>query len=372
MSSHPQPPADTTYTLQSFMGKVGVGKSGSKNLSREEARDAMRSLLAGRFHPVTFGAFFMALRYKGETSDELAGFLDAMYEAKNAALVTALGADTAAVPAGLLSCAGAYNGKSRTLNVGLAAGLIVAAAGVPVIFHGARGVPAKFGMTISHILEALGIKVRAHPAAVLESLHSAGIGYIDQAELNPAFHALLPFRVPMGKRTILNTMELLSNPFGARYHVGGFFHDPYATLMGEALTRDGMPFSRAALVKGIEGSDELRPGGVFYADVNNGRFELQQINSDELGLPIHISQLSARADSVADQVKLSLDALDTLMRNPLQDSPYRNAVLLNAGLRLAVAGKAADVSAGISRAKGYWRMPPTAKCWRNGRSCKIS
>lgn len=337
-------------TLQSFMAKVGVGKNSSKNLTREEAREAMGALLRGEFHPVTFGAFFMALRYKTESAEEVAGFLDAMYEAQTAAAEAALGADAAAAPEGLLACAGAYNGKARTLNIGLAAALVTAAAGVPVVVHGARGIPMKFGLTASHLLEALGINPRPSLGAALQGLHEGGIAYVDQAELNPAFYALLPSRVPMGKRTILNTIEILSNPFGAKRLVTGFFHDPYATLMGEALAQDGMPVERAAVVKGIEGSDELRPGGVFMTEVANRQFALTPINADELGLPHHISQLGGRAESLNDQVKLSVEALTELLQEPAKESGFRASVLLNAGLRLAVAGKAPDVKAGIALA----------------------
>lgn len=338
-------------SLQPFMTKVGVGKTSSKNLTREEARAAMEALLRGEFHPVTFGAFFMALRYKTETAEEVAGFLDAMYAAQQWATEAALGPDAAAAPEGLLACAGAYNGKARTLNISLAAALVTAAAGVPVVLHGARGIPTKFGLTTSHLLEALGIHPRPALAQALHCLHTAGIAYVDQAELNPAFHALLPSRLPLGKRTILNTMEILSNPFGARRLVTGFFHDPYATLMGEALAHDGLPMERATVVKGIEGSDELRPGGMFMTEVSDGAFALTSINSDDLGLPHHISQLNGRADTLDEQIKLSLDALTELLHNPAKETGYRNSVILNAALRLTTAGKTPDIKAGITQAK---------------------
>ncbi len=337
--------------LLSYMSRVGVGKSGSKDLSREDARLAMEALLTGQFDPVTFGAFFMALRYKTEMPEELAGFLDAMFAAQNQSMEKAFGTADIDVPPNLLTCAGAYNGKSRTLNISLAAALTVAACGVPIILHGARGIPMKYGLTTSHLLEALGINFRPSFQKALSSIHEAGIAYIDQQELNPGLHSLLPCRIQMGKRTIINTMEILSNPFGAKYCVTGFFHDPFATLMGEALSQPDMPFSRAAVVKGIEGSDEIRAGGVFYAHVHRDHYELRPINSDEIGLPCHISQISGRAASLTEQVKMSIDALASFLEAPQTNTSYTNAVVLNAALRLMIAGKATDIDAGIMLAQ---------------------
>lgn len=344
-------PRSVQNKLINYMGRVGIGKSGSKNLSREEARLAMEALLTGHFDPVTFGAFFMALRYKTEMPDELAGFLDAMYAAQDATLEKAFGSAQIDAPANLLASAGAYNGKSRTLNIALAAALTVVACGVPVALHGARGIPMKYGLTTSHLLEALGISFRPSLQKALSLLHNVGISYVDQQELNPALHSLLPFRTQMGKRTILNTMEILSNPFRARYCVTGFFHDPFATLMGEALSQPDMPFTKVAVVKGIEGSDEIRAGGVFYTHVQHGQYELRPLNSDELGLPCHISQLSGRADSLAEQIRMSVEALNSFLVRPQENPSYTNAVILNAALRLVAAEKAPDINVAVTLAQ---------------------
>lgn len=337
--------------LLPFMAKIGIGKTGSKNLTREEAREAMTAILRGEFDPVTFGAFLMGLRYKAESPEELAGFVDAMLEVQQQTMAAAgISNDDSAAPEGLISCGGAYDGKSRTCNVAIAAALVTSAAGAPVILHGTRGVPTKFGMTSSHVLEALGINVRKPLGAVADELNAIGISYTDQAELNPALHALLVLRSHVGKRTMLNTIEALANPFGARYLVAGFFHDAYADLIGGALAMEGMPVRRAAVVKGIEGSDELRAGGVFYVEVSEGQFHRRSINSDELGLPIHISELSARGKTVDERTAISLVKIRDLFANPQTDSAFRNAVLLNAGLRLYVAEKVGSVEEGIALA----------------------
>jgi len=321
------------------MKAVGVGKNAAKNLDRTSADAAMTALLTGEFNPVTFGAFFMAMRYKGETPEELAGFLDALNR-------TAYEVDEPPVE-NLLSCAGAYDGKSRTCNVSIPAALVTAAAGVPIVIHGSIGTPTKFGMTSDHVLRALGVATDSTTAEVGNAIRAHGIGYIAQKQFLPRLYALLPMRNEMGKRTILNTLETLTNPMKAANHIGGFFHDAYAELIGNALKLDCSKYQRATLVKGIEGSDELRPGGVFIGRLVDGEYFIEAVNSDELGLPVHISELSAPTESVEQRVAVSVTKINELFDQPKRDSGFRNAVLLNAAVRIYTAGKCGTIAESV-------------------------
>ncbi len=143
----------------------------------------------------------------------------------------------------------------------------------------------------------------------------------------------------MGKRTILNTMETLSNPFGATSHLGGFFHDAYAELICSALQTGCTAFQRATMVKGIEGSDELRPGAMLVARLVDGEYVTETVDSDLLGLPVHISELSAPTESVEERVAFSVGMIDELLGSPKGESGYRNAVLLNAAMRMYASGR---------------------------------
>ncbi len=322
--------SEPTNKLLSFLKDVGVGKNGARSLDREAANQAMTALLTGAFHPVTFGAFFMALRYKGETDEELAGFLDAMNHSASASHM--------APPEGLLNCAGAYDGKARTCNISIPAALIAVAAGVPIALHGARNIPTKHGMTIAHVLEALGISTTRSLEMATEDLHAVGIAYVEQSAFHHGMHALLEMRNQMGKRTILNTMETLSNPFRASSHLGGFFHDPYAELVMRTLQAGCTTFKRATLVKGIEGSDELRPGVMHMTRLVDGVYASETVNSDLLGLPVHISELSAPTESRELRVSVSIQKILDLLDAPQQESSFRNAVILNGGIRIYAGG----------------------------------
>jgi anthranilate phosphoribosyltransferase len=329
--------------LLPFMKGIGVGKSGAKSLTREAADQAMTALLTGKYHPVTFGAFFMGLRYKGETPEELAGFLDAMNRPAERCRPVPLPY--------LLNCAGAYDGKARTCNVSIPAALVAVAAGVPIALHGARNIPTKHGMTSGHVLEALGIETARSVDEAAKVLESVGITFVEQRALHPGMHALLDMRNQMGKRTILNTMETLSNPFGATNHLGGFFHDPYAELVCRALQTGCTSFRRATMVKGIEGSDELRPGAMFVARLVEGEYATEPVDSDALGLPVHISDLSAPTDSVERRVEFSVQRIRELLDAPRAESSFRNAVLLSAGVRIYASGRAGSIAEGVGLAR---------------------
>lgn len=334
------PDSETINELLPFIKGVGVGKNGARNLDREAAGQAMAALLTGAFHPVTFGAFFMALRYKGETHEELAGFLDAMIRSTRVSRAPA--------PNGLLNCAGAYDGKARTCNVSIPAALLAVAAGVPIALHGARNIPTKHGMTIAHVLEALGIDTTKTLEAATEDMHAVGIAYVEQIAFHQGMHALLEMRNQMGKRTILNTMETLSNPFGASNHLGGFFHDPYAELVCRALQTNCTTFKRTTLVKGIEGSDELRLGAMHIARLVNGVYSSETVDSDMLGLPAHISDLSAPTESVDLRVGFSLQKILDLLDTPRKESSFRNSVLLNGGIRIYAGGLASNMQDAVA------------------------
>lgn len=317
------------------MKYLGTGKTGSRDLSREDATAAMNAILDRRFHPVTFGAFFQALRHKGEALDEVAGLMDSL---ALRTLQTGI-----PMPANTVDCAGAYDGKQRTLNIGLPAALVTAAAGVPVLLHGNRDVPTKCGMTTSHILERLGIDWMRSSTEAAADLHNHGIAYLHQPVFHPGLDALLPLRRAMGKRTILNSIEPLLNPLGARMHVGGFFHDAYAEMLCRASAVANTGFDRVVLVKGIEGSDELRPGVMTFCELNHGEVQTHATDSMALGLHAHISELAltihdidAAATENAARIKDVLQGADT--------PAYRNSILLNAAVRLYTAGAASTLA----------------------------
>lgn len=329
--------------LLPFLAKVGTGEKGAKDLSYDEAREAMTAILDGAFHPVTLGAFLVAERWKPETAAELAAFADALAERLQRPALPR------SVP-GLLDCAGAYDGKTRTLNIGIPAALVAAGAGVPVLLHGAKGIPTKAGMTPAHVLARLGIAPLRTPDEALSDLERGGIAYLHQPAFHPSLHALLASRIAVGKRTFLNTIEPLVNPLGAAAHVGGFFHRPFGERICHALNRSNLGFARAVMVEGIEGSDEIRPGRAAVAELRDGEVRTYPVESAALGLTWRMSDVAASsvgAEAMATESALRIRAV---LRGE-DRSGYRNAVLLNAALRIYASGRAATWEEGALLAR---------------------
>ena len=159
-------PKDST---QYYIKKVATGKQLSRNLTEEEAREILSRILAEKTTPAQNGAFFAAMRMKGETAEELAGFTRALRET-----ATLIRPD---VPF-LVDLGYPYDGKLRSDLVIVGAAFVAAACGVSVMLHGARQVPPKRGRTPEELLEALGLPVDLTPQESAVFLEQTGIGYL--------------------------------------------------------------------------------------------------------------------------------------------------------------------------------------------------
>lgn len=351
--------------LLPYLKKIGTGIKGGSPLTYAEAYEAMQAILSGHFHPATLGGFYLVLRFRGETPEELAGFLDALH-------------DTLALPSfdspddPLLDVAGAYDGKVRTLHVSLAASLLVAASGVRVIIHGSEGIPTKMGMGPHHVLKALRIRYALTPERAFEELRVLGITYLHQPLMHPRCYHLTPLRIAMGKRGFLNTLEPLLNPLNAPFHLSGFFHEPYGPLCAEAFKRAKCGPRRAILVTGIEGSDELRPTRSYFIELREGEVRREDVEPRTLGLSGTLRDLDPapllkelKGDDEEPQFDSGKkgyppDLLGSLSAEKIrrflagEKGGYADLVLLSAGVRLYAAGVASSLGKGVEIARGVW------------------
>lgn len=234
--------------IASIIHRVARGKNGHEHLSREEARRAFQALLAVNADPLQLGAFLIAQRMKGETSPELAGFVDA-------ARASTHGFGTIRAPerAVDLPC---YAGRRRAAHVHLAAALKARDEGIPVVVHGLEHIEGR--VAAWQVLQKAGVR----RAATLEEGHRVldadGIVYLDVADICPPLYRLLQLRPRLGVRTFANTVARLLNPLSCPAQLNGFFHTPYAQYMAQANVLLGQP--RALIFMGAEGEPEL------YAD----------------------------------------------------------------------------------------------------------
>ena len=312
--------------FKALIAKLATGAT----LSQEEAYAAFDIMMSGDATPSQAGGFLMGLRVRGETVDEITGAAKAM-RAK-AAKITA--------PEGAIDTCGTGGDATGTYNVSTAAALVVAACGVPVAKHGNRAMSSKSGS--ADVLTALGVNIEADHAVVEAAIADVGIGFLMAPRHHGAMRHVAGTRVELGTRTIFNILGPLSNPAGAKRQLIGVFDDKWLVPIAEVLGNLGS--ERVWVVHGSDGMDELTTTGPStVASLDGGTVTTFEVNPEDAGL--------ARAD-LADLKGGDPDYNAAALTAVLDGKPsaYRDIVLLNAGGALVVAGKAANLAAGVADA----------------------
>lgn len=295
---------------------------GREDLSREEAERAMDSIMSGEATPAQIGGFLVAMRMKGETAEELAGFASVMR--RRATPVRA--------PSGrpLVDTCGTGGDEKGTFNISTAAALVAAGAGSCVAKHGNRGVSSRSGS--ADVLAALGVKIDAPVGRVEACLDRAGIGFLFAPALHGAMKCVAGPRRELGVRTVFNILGPLTNPAGARRQLLGVFDAAVAEKLARVLLLLGT--ERALVVAGEDGLDELTttaPSRVTW--VEPGRIRTDSLDAASLGLPrarLQDLQVSGPEESAR--------AIRSVLAG--ERGPRRDIVVLNAAGAVIAAGLA--------------------------------
>jgi len=239
--------SDVNQAMRSAIQKVATGPEYSKDLSQQEAYDAMRFVLAEASDPVQAAVFFIALRMKRETDAENKGILQAL---QAHSIVTDVAVDE------LVDVADPYDGHSRGLPMAAFIAPVLAASGMPAFCHGLEAVGPKYGITTRKVLRAAGANVDLSPTQAAAHLgdSKAGWAYLDQNAFCSKLHDLIPLRSRIIKRQVLTTVEVLLNPLRARKHthlLTGFVHKAYPPIYASLARFAG--FDSAMIVRGVEG-----------------------------------------------------------------------------------------------------------------------
>jgi anthranilate phosphoribosyltransferase len=303
-----------------------------RSLSRERAREVMGRVMSGDATPAQIGGLLVALRAKGETADEIAGFAEAMR--KHAVAVHPERRD-------LVDTAGTGGDGAQTLNISTAAALVAAAAGAGVAKHGNRAVSSACGS--ADVLEALGFELEQPPERIARSIDELGFGFMFAPAHHPAMRHAAPVRRELATRTVFNVLGPLTNPAGARAQVVGVYSSALVRTIAEVLALLGA--RRAFVVHGAGGIDELSPAGPnLVCEVADGHIVERTIDPLELGVP------RCRPEELAGGTpeENAQSIRDVFAGRP---GPRRDAVLLNAAGAVAAAGQAADLREGLELAR---------------------
>lgn len=302
-----------------------------QDLEAEAMVSVMESVMTGQTTPAQIGALLVALRMKGETSDEIVAAAQVMRE-----LATRVEVSTE----GLVDTCGTGGDASGTFNISTASALVAAAAGARVAKHGNRSVSSRSGS--ADVLQALGVKLGISPEGVASCIDRVGVGFLFAPAHHGAMrHAIGPRR-ELGVRTIFNVLGPLTNPAGAPNQVLGVFSAHWVRPLAEALQKLG---SRHVLVvHAQDGLDEISISApTQVAELREGAIREYQVTPEDFGL--------RRAP--VDQIQVdSIDASAAVIRAVLDGTagPARDVVLLNAGAALYVSGRVGSHADGLAEA----------------------
>ncbi len=314
-------------TLQRTLKRVTDGE----DLTQSEARETTAQV----FEEATdaqIGALLSALRSKGETEAEIAGFATGMRDA--ARRIT-----PDREP--LVDTCGTGGDDHDTINVSTTSAVVAAGAGAAVAKHGNYSVSSSSGS--ADVLEVAGVNVEAEPPAVEQLIEDHGIGFMLAPVFHPAMKAVIGPRKQLGMRTVFNVLGPLTNPAGADAQVIGVYDPELVPQIAASLAQ--LPVERALVVHGA-GMDEIALHDVTVAaEVDGSSVEEYTLSPAELGVetaPIEAVRGGSPEKNARD--------LKGIIRGELGGAK-RELILANAGAAVYIAGLAETLAEGVAVAE---------------------
>jgi anthranilate phosphoribosyltransferase len=250
--------SQTPFHIPHFIKEIGRGQKGARSVSREDASALYAAMLDGRVPDIELGAVLMALRIKGESVDELAGFLDAAH----ASIAPLAPPDGPFAPVLVPS----YNGSRKLPNLTPLMVALLARQGVPVLVHGVASDPGR--VTTADIFDALGWRRVASAQEIAAGFRQGAPCFIPIDALAPQMAALLALRPVLGVRNSTHTLVKMLQPFGGpALRLVSYTHPEYLRLLGEYFT-SAAPRGQggAFLMRGTEGETVANPNRAQQID----------------------------------------------------------------------------------------------------------
>ena len=323
---------------------VGSGHKSAEDMTREQAREAFQRILDGEPEPLTLGAFWLANRWKRNSPEELGAYVDVMHEESVV---------TAEPDADPVDCGANYDGKGRSAILGVASGVVAAAAGTPIVTHSGDRVPTQKQDAYKHVLDELGVRTDLEAQESADMVDEVGFGFYYQPNFNPGIHALWDRRDEMGVRSFVNTVETLANPANASVHLGSFYHLAFAKKMARTLSEsEQSTVERALFFQGMEGYDDVRPGDTIVAEwpVEGEASDEDDIADFEILTAEYGMDLTSEDLQVDDVAEDSADITEAVLTGEREDG-FADAVALNAALRIYAGQDADTIDDGLEQAR---------------------
>lgn len=302
-----------------------------ENLTYKEAEAVMNEIMEGEASAVQMSSYLTALSMKGETVEEITASAAGM-RAHCVRLLHDMD---------VLEIVGTGGDGANTFNISTTSSLVISAAGIPVAKHGNRAASSKCGA--ADVLEALGVNITIAPEKSRELLEKIGICFLFAQNYHFAMKYVAPVRKELGIRTIFNILGPLANPAGANMELMGVYDESLVEPLAHVLANLGV--KRALVVYGSDGLDEISLSApTRVCEVKDGAFTSYEITPEQFGLT-RCSKDDLVGETPAENAQITRDILAG------KTGPKRDAVLMNAGAAIYMAGKAESIQAGIDLAK---------------------
>jgi len=311
----------------SYLQKIVDGR----DLSLEEAEALLGEVFNGSTD-AQIGALLIALRMKGESISEIAGFARKM----RASAVRI----SPEVKGTLVDTCGTGGDATNTINVSTAAAIVSASCGIPVAKHGNYAVSSKCGS--ANVLSELGVNISPQPEEVQRMIETVGIGFMLAPLFHPAMKRVGPLRRELGMRTIFNILGPLTNPAGAKAQVMGVYDPALCEKLANVLKILGT--DRAMIVHG-SGMDEItNTGKTQVSELRDGQVRNYSIQPQDFGYP------AAKPEEIAGGApQENARKLVRVMQG--ERSRGRDIIAMNSGAAVYVSGRAQTLAEGMMMAE---------------------
>lgn len=314
------------------MIKEAILKLANKeDIGYDMAKGVMKEIMDGDASEVQKSAYLTALSMKGETIEEITGSAEEM----RAHCVKLLHDQE------VLEIVGTGGDGSNSFNISTTSSIVIAAAGVPVAKHGNRAASSKCGA--ADCLEALGVNITIPPEKSKELLEKINICFLFAQNYHISMKYVGPVRKELGIRTIFNILGPLANPAGATLQVMGVYDETLVKPLAQVLSNLGV--TRALVVYGQDKLDEISLcAPTTVCEINNGNFKDYVIEPEQFGYK------KCKKDDLTGGTPEENAAITRAILNG-EKGAKRDAVCMNAGAALYVAGKAESLEAGVTLAE---------------------
>jgi len=307
-----------------------------ESLSRQDAKTLFSTIIQGEMNQITMAGMLVAMKMRGETIDEISGAADAL----RAAAKPFPAAHEATVTQGIVDIVGTGGDGHNTINISTTAAFVAAAAGAKVAKHGNRSVSSKSGS--SDLLAQFGIDLTMAPETARDCLDDLGLCFLFAPHYHGGVAHAVPVRQALKTRTLFNVLGPLINPSHPDFMLLGVYSPELVAPIAQVVKALGI--TRAMVVHG-SGLDEVAlHGDTLVHELKDGEIREYRITPADLGVvEAKLTDLEGGApEDNAEFTRAILQGKGT--------EPHMNAVAINAGCALYVAGVCDSVKAGTTLA----------------------